>query len=181
MITLISLLRGINVSGQKPIRMPDLKAMYESLGFNTVTTYVQSGNIVFTSPDQELSRVRGMIEAEIERTFGFSVSVILRTRDEFGPIVQNNPFVRRRNIEIEKLYVTFLPVEPPAKLASNLFAPVAGADEFKLIGKELYLYCANGYGRTKLSNNFFERKLKTCATTRNWKTVNTLFNIVNAL
>ena len=175
------MLRGINVSGQNPIRMPDLKAMYASLGFYAVTTYVQSGNVIFTCADQDLTEIVGMIEMGIERSFGFTVPVILRTRAEFGRIIQANPFIFGRNVDVEKLHVTFLRAEPPAALLSNLAAPVAGVDEFALIGREIYLYCPNGYGRTKYSNDYFERKLKLSATTRNWKTVNALSDIAIAL
>jgi uncharacterized protein (DUF1697 family) len=180
MHTFISLLRGINVSGQKTIRMPELKALYESLGFTQVTTYLQSGNVVFDCADREASTVRGSIEKEIERHFSFSVSVLLRDRDDFQRIIGGNPFLAQRNEDPERLHVTFLSALPSALALKDLETPIDTTDEYFLSGKEVYLFCPNGYGRTKLSNNFFERKLKVAATTRNWKTVNALVDIMNS-
>ena len=176
----ISLLRGINVSGQKTIRMPELKALYESLGFTHVATYLQSGNVVFDGTVPEASTVAGSIEKAIERHFGFTVSVLIRTKDDFQRIILGNPFLTQRNEDPERLYVTFLSDLPSGVAAKDLEAPSDTTDEYFLSGREIYLFCPNGYGRTKLSNNFFERKLKTIATTRNWKTVNALYNMANS-
>jgi uncharacterized protein (DUF1697 family) len=177
---IISLLRGINVSGQKAIRMPDLKALYESLGFTHVTTYLQSGNVVFDCTIPEASTAAATIEQAIERQFGFTVSVLIRNGDDFGRIIEGNPFLPHRNDESEKLHVTFLSDWPSAEALKSLEKTIDPTDEYFLSGKEIYLFCPNGYGRTKLSNNFFEKKLKSAATTRNWKTVNALYGLVNS-
>jgi len=177
---IISMLRGINVSGQKTIRMPDLKALYESLGFTQVATYLQSGNVIFDCAILEASTVAGSIEKAIERHFGFTVSVFIRNRDDFGRIIEGNPFLTQRNEDIERLHVTFLSALPSAAALKNLETPIDTTDEYFLSGKEIYLFCPNGYGRTKLSNTFFEKKLKVAATTRNWKTVSALYGMVNS-
>ncbi len=179
MQSFISLLRGINVSGQKTIRMPELKALYESLGFTQVTTYLQSGNVVFDCAIPDGSTVASSIEMEIERHFGFNVNVLIRNKDDFRRIIEGNPFVTPRNEDAERLYVTFLSVSPSVVVLKNLDMPIDTTDEYFLSGKEIYLFCPTGYGRTKLSNNFFEKKLKVVATTRNWKTVNALYDMVN--
>lgn len=168
MSTYISLLRGINVSGQKKIRMQDLKALYESLGFKKVDTYIQSGNVVF---DTRVADIRQAIEKAIAKEFGFDVPVLLRTADELGEILTANPFLTRPGIDISKLHVSFLDQEPAVSDIENLSQVQSGADEFQVLGQQVYLYCPNGYGRSKLTNTVLEKKLGTGATTRNWKTV----------
>ena len=182
--TLISLLRGINVNGQKTVRMAELKAAYEALGFSQVSTYVQSGNVVFdcASADPgvnaDLAAVASLIEAEIERRFGFPVSVMVRRPEDFRRLIAGNPFVQRGE-DPSKLHVTFL--ASASALAQDFQAPAALPDEYILNGQEIYLFCPDGYGRTKLSNNFFERKLKVNATTRNWKTVMALDEVARGV
>jgi len=177
---IISMLRGINVSGQKTIRMPELKALVESLGFTQVTTYLQSGNVVFDCANGEVSTIAGSLEKAIERHFGFTVSVLMRDRDDFRRIIEGNPFLTGRNEDPERLHVTFLSALPSAVAVKDLETSIDTTDEYFLSGKEIYLFCPNGYGRTKLSNTFFEKKLKVAATTRNWKTVNALYAMVNS-
>ena len=180
MYTFVSLLRGINVSGQKFIRMTELKELYESLGFTKVTTYVQSGNVVFDCDNPDASEIGSAIEIEIERRFGFPVTVILRSPSDFQRIIDGNPFIHPRNEDPSKLYVTFLASLPPAEISNDLKIPPGIKDECILRGKEIYLFCPNGYGRTKLSNSFFERRLKVLATTRNWKTVVAVYDIISS-
>lgn len=169
------MLRGINVSGHKRIRMQDLKALYESIGFINVTTYVQSGNAVFDSRSADAKKIAASIEAKIDQSFGYAVSVFVRTKNDFHLIIENNPFLSKA--DSTKLHVTFLAKLPAKTAVSRLPVPKGIADEFLLAGKEIYLYCPNGYGSTKISNNFFERHLDTRATTRNWRTVGALYNI----
>jgi len=175
MYTYISLLRGINVSGQKRLLMADLKALYEALGFEQVITYLQSGNVIFASPDEDRSEISAKIEKGIQQSFGYQVPVIIRDRLDFQRIIQANPFTHRQEVDPERLYVTFLSAPPSEKSLTELAIPAGIADEFKTNGAEIYLHIPGGYGRTILSNNYFEKKLDLVATTRNWKTVNTLF------
>ncbi len=179
MKTYISLLRGINVSGQNKIGMPKLKELYESLNLANVVTYIQSGNVVFDYAGQDPGSISQSIEAEIARSFAGSVRVFLRDRNQFRQILDNNPFIHQRNEDPDKLHVTFLSDSPSEKALSNLSNPTGSPDEFLAYDKEVYLFCPNGYGRTKISNAFFERKLSVAATTRNWKTVNALYEIAN--
>lgn len=171
MTTYISILRGINVSGQKSIRMIDLKALYESLGFTNVITYIQSGNVIFkTSSELNSNELAQKIEQAILKKYNFEVPVIIRSVKEWNIVTKNNPFIAP-TIEEGKLYVTFLNREPDKILLDSINKLDFTPEQFKITGKEIYLYCPNGYGNTKLSNNFFEKKLKTQATTRNWNTV----------
>lgn len=175
----ISMLRGINVSGQNKIRMAELKSLYESLGLVNVETYVQSGNVIFDTSAQDASRLTALIEAQIKRSFGYTVSVFIRDRNDFQRILRHNPFLSGRNEDPAKLHVTFLYGSPSKSKLNGLIAPSGEADEFFVGEKEIFLFCPNGYGRTKLSNTFFERKLNVPATTRNWNTVNALYQIAN--
>ena len=173
----ISMLRGINVGGQKTIRMEELRSLYEELGFNHVRTYVQSGNVVFNSPVQEAAKLAERIEAQIEQSYGFSVPVFMREANDLERILANNPFLKGRNKDQSKLHVTFLYKAPAGIDWSNLNIQHDEADEFSIGEQEIYLFCPNGYGKTKLSNAAFERKLNMLMTTRNWNTVNALYSM----
>jgi len=168
----ISVLRGINVSGQKKIKMLDLKSLYESLGFNNVVTYIQSGNVIFDSSDKNKSSIKQLIEEAVEKKYKFHVSVEIRTKCEFNNIISNSPF---GSIDLAeegtKVLVTFLSTVPDKHKHSDVLSCVVSPEKLVVKGQELYLYCPNGYGKSKLSNTFIESKLGVEATTRNWKTV----------
>jgi uncharacterized protein (DUF1697 family) len=176
MPVLLSILRGINVSGQKKILMSDLKQLYEELDFKKVKTFIQSGNVVFESKNS--ASIIKKIEEKIKQKYQFDVPVIIRTIDEMEATIIHNPFLKIKNIELDKLHVTYLSETPVPdsikKIKEYNFEP----DEFHIIGKEIYIHCPNGYGRTKLTNMFFEKKLNITATTRNWKTSNELLTIM---
>ncbi len=174
MTTYISMLRGINVSGQKKIKMEVLKKLYESLGFQNVRTYIQSGNIIFECSDTDISELIHQIEQKIKNSFGFDVLVLIRTRNEIQKLIKNTPFAKK---DPSKLHITFLSDMPAKSPVDEINEAKDKTEEFFISGKEIYLLCSNGYGRSKLSNNFFERKLKLSATTRNWKTVNKLLEL----
>jgi uncharacterized protein (DUF1697 family) len=172
----ISLLRGINVSGRKKVKMSDLKTLYESLKLSKVKTYIQSGNVIFESAISDVDELQRNIEQKTEKTFGFSVSVIIRTNREFKRIIDHNPFIGNDSTEDESKYlVTFLSKTPSESTAETIQQFVKEPEAMFLRGKEIYLHCPNGYGRSKLSNSFLERKLGVTATTRNWKTVKKLY------
>jgi len=173
------MLRGINVGGQKKIKMAELKELYESLDLVNVKTYIQSGNVIFDSAEQDAAKLVELIEAEIERIFGYAVSVFIRDSQDFQRIIDNNPFLDEREEDPAKLHVTFLYNPPDEANLSNLAVPSNETGEFIIGDREIFLFCPDGYGRTKLSNNFFERKLAVPATTRNWKTVITLHKMAN--
>jgi uncharacterized protein (DUF1697 family) len=173
----ISMLRGINVGPHNKIKMDRLRESFEALGFEQVKTYVQSGNVVFKTAKRSTSDLSKKIEERVLKDFGYSVPVISKTAEEMGKTIQNNPFLTMKGIDASKLHVTFLSQVPGQPALKKLDALVAGSDEFHYWGNEIYLYCPNGYGRTKLSNNALERVLGVRATTRNWRTVNNLYQI----
>ena len=176
----LSMLRGINVSGQKKVPMVQLKKLYEDLGFTSVRTYIQSGNVLFEAGEIEHRLLPEMINTKIQEVFGFDVQIIIRTRAEMEQAIWKNPYVSEQDADPGKLYVTFLAEEPTAENLEKIKAYNFDPEKFSIIGKEAYLYVPLGYGNAKLSNTFFENKLKVQATTRNWKSVNTLADLLKA-
>ena len=174
MTTFISMLRGINVGGQKQVRMADLKNMYESLEFGNVQTYVQSGNVVFDSQEMDVSILRQTIEAQIEAVFGFSLPVLIRTGGDFRRVIESHPFAGK---EAVRVLVTFLYDRPRKSKLEDLSHYEDKVDQFAIGEQEIFLFCPGGYGKTKLSNTFFEKKLGVVATTRNWNSVNALYQM----
>lgn len=177
MTTYISLLRGINVSGQKLIKMDALKTMYRQLNFKNVETYLQSGNVIFRDDKSNLSDFATTISSQIKAQFGFEVPVIVFKVDDLKEMIDANPFTNDLKMDPQFLHVTFLASEPKEFDFETITAKKSTGEEIALINKAVYLYCPNGYGRTKLTNTFLEKRLKVTATTRNWKTTLELFNI----
>ncbi len=171
------MLRGINVSGHKMIKMEDLRAAFETLRFSKVQTWVQSGNVVFEAAQGSVVTLSKRIEQSILADFGFSVPVYLRTVKELQDIIKRNPFLTDSAIDHSKLHITFLSDTAPKAAPERLQPLAVTPEQFRIIGREIYLYCPNGYGRTRLSNTAIEKKLSLGATTRNWKTVNALLKM----
>ena len=168
METYISLLRGINV-GSKQIKMAELKTMYEELGFKNVQTYIQSGNVLFQTKKTTPEKLSEKVEKKIKALFGFDVKVLHLTIEDIERIIQENPFKKEAENE-ERVYVAFLISQPESEeRLQKLLALDHSPDKFIVTKNAIYIYCQH-YGTTKISNNFFEAKLKLAATTRNWKT-----------
>jgi len=157
--------------------MEELGSLYAVLGFQNVHTYIQSGNVVFQSQNPDAAELSCKIEAGIADRFGYSVSVLIRHKSDLRRILDHNPFLKGRSEDISKLCVTFLFQTPSPSALDEISEVKDKNDEFQVIGQEIYLFCPHGFGRTKFSNNFFERKLKVSATSRNWTTVNKLYDM----
>jgi uncharacterized protein (DUF1697 family) len=176
-MTLIALLRGINVSGQKSVKMVDLAALLESLGFENVRTYIQSGNVVFASSSADVGKIGKQIGEAIRVKFGFEVTVIVRTAEELGKIISGNPLLKLPGIDEDRLHVTLLSEPPDAKAVAQLAMGESKNEKYRVLGREAYLYCPDGYGTSKLNNSAFEKKLGVRATTRTWKTMRALYEM----
>ncbi|WKN30731.1 DUF1697 domain-containing protein [Porifericola rhodea] len=166
----IAYLRGINVGGHRKIKMQELKALLNRQGFHELNTYIQSGNLVFYHADKSAGELQTDLETLILQHFGFEVKVLLLSKDEIDHILSSNPYLQD-DTDINKLYVSMLDQVPTSEALEHLQSYSFPGDEFTVLGKTIFLYCGNGYGKTKLSNDFFEKKLKQSATTRNWKTM----------
>jgi uncharacterized protein (DUF1697 family) len=180
LVTVIAMLRGINVGGHKRVKMDALASLIKELGFNNVRTYLQSGNVVFDYSGEETLNLSEMIESAINRQYGFDAAVITRSTDELKNIVKNNPFMRERETDVSKLHITFLSDVPTESGLTKMKAVQGGPDRFFVTNREIYLFCPLGYGRTRFSNNYFETALGVTATTRNWETVNRLLGIAGS-
>lgn len=150
--------------------MADLRRVFEDAGLEDVSTYLQSGNVLFASK-RSGARLASSLERAIHEELAPGVSVLLRSKTELAQVVAANPFEGR---EVSKLHVTFLEKRPGPARARTLDPDLAAPDEFRLRGRELYLHYPNGYGRSKLTNAYFEKQLGVAATTRNWRTVTAL-------
>lgn len=158
--------------------MADLRAMLEAMNFEAVQTYIQSGNIILEADEMPNTKLANRIKTQIKTTFDHDVPTLVLRVGEWRDIFKNNPFLQKRNEDIKALYVTILAELPDNDLVAAVKDFQHKADEFQIIGKNIYIFCPDGYGRTKLTNNFFERKLKVAATTRNWKTVTKLVELL---
>jgi uncharacterized protein (DUF1697 family) len=177
--TYISMLRGINVGKQKRIRMEELRGIYTSSGFKNISTYLQSGNVIFSTAEGDIASLTRSIESRIEQNFHFTVPVLIRTSDELRNIIQNNPFGEETGLDTSKLYITFLSLEPTISNKNQIRAITDNPDKFVIGQREIYLFCPESYARTKFSNTFFEQKLGVIATTRNWNSVMALLEIAS--
>jgi len=168
----IAILRGINVGGHRKILMADLKSLIEKLGFTEILTYIQSGNVVFNC-DVEISNIElsEKIENAILEEYDFDVPVIIRTAGDLKKAISLNPFLHENEDNIDRLFLTFLKTTPHEECRQNTEMFDFKPDRFKIAGQYVFIYCAGKFHKSKLTNNFFESKLKTKATTRNWKTV----------
>lgn len=174
MPTYIAMLRGINVSGQKNIKMADLKDLLASLQLTDIRTYIQSGNVVFEAEKADEVLLAKSIEAKIKEKYAFEVPTIVRTREELLAIIQMNPFVVNEEDNFSKPYVIFLENKPDPERVNVVMGFNSENEIFQIIGREVYVTYKSGAGKSKLTNTFFETKLKTKATSRNWNTVNKL-------
>ena len=178
MTTYVALLRGINLGSRNKIAMSDLRELFERLGHGDVRTYIQSGNVVFTSNDKPVG-IATELKKRIESDLGVAAAVLLRTKEDLDKVAAANPFVSPK-ADVANLHVTFLADVPGNKRAAQLTVPAGEPDELSLAGREVYLQCPNGYGRTKLNNAYIEKRLGVAATTRNWKTVTKLREMASA-
>jgi uncharacterized protein (DUF1697 family) len=168
----IAMLRGVNVGGN-PLKMEWLRAACQEIGLRDVRSYVQSGNIVFTSRLGAAKLVQA-IKAMVDAQTRLPVSVVIRSAAELAKIVSGNPFLKQDGIDVAKLHITFLDKMPTKPPLERLDALAGSRDQYRLAGREIYLHCPINYGETKLSNTAIEKVLGVGATTRNWKTVTTL-------
>ncbi len=171
-------MRGINVGGQKKIKMAELRTVYEGLGFRQVQSYIQSGNLVFTS-QHSIAELEDQIRKAIFNHWGFEVSVMVRQSEQWLNYQAANPFTGA-DVDTKRLFLTLLSETPKPELVEKLNTFEFPNEYFQVIGDAIYLHCPNGYGRTKLDNNFFERQLGLSATTRNWRTVGKLAELLTA-
>jgi uncharacterized protein (DUF1697 family) len=176
--TYAALLRGVNLGAHNKISMPALRELFAELDCEDVATYVQSGNVVFTSR-RGAARLRRMIEDALEREFGIRPAVLLRTEAELRKLVAANPYADRVD-DPRRLHVIFLDAPPDRGHVRALDGDEFAPDEFRLVGRDVFAFYPRGYARTKLTNAAFEKRLGVTATSRNWRTVTKLAELASA-
>ncbi|HEX5226646.1 MAG TPA: DUF1697 domain-containing protein [Bryobacteraceae bacterium] len=165
----VALLRGINVGGKNPLPMKDLVRIFEGAGGANVRTYIQSGNVIFEAP-VGAAKVGEIVSAKIEKQFGYRIPVVLRTSVELQKAIGANPFLEA-GVDLKALHVYFLADIANARAIAGLDPARSAPDAFHVSGREIYLHMPNGMGRSKLTNAYFDSKLSTVSTARNWATV----------
>lgn len=180
----IALLRGINVGGHHKVKMAELRQMFESMGLGQVKTYIQSGNVLFTSELEE-TELRDNIEQTFEETYGYPVSIILRTAEELEKIMSHCPFSTKAIQEADAAsdaashYVALLPAEPSPE-AADAIKPFKNAEEnYVITGRDVYLLFHQSIRDSKLALNL--KKLGVPSTVRNWKTMTKLTAMAKAM
>jgi uncharacterized protein (DUF1697 family) len=166
----VALLRGVNVGGANKLAMKDLKAIFEAAGCADVETIIQSGNVVFKAPPKIIGALPAAIAAQIRMKFGLETPVILRSGAQLRALIEANPFVSAGVAEAE-LYVLCLARLPAPSDVAALDPNRSPPDEFIVGAQDIYLRLPNGVARSKLTNVYFDKALKTIGTSRNWRTL----------
>lgn len=180
MVVHIALLRGINVGGNNIIKMAELKALFAQIGLPEAKTYIQSGNVLFKSSDNEDQLIQ-KIQMGIEDAFGFKISVIVRTANELDQILANCPFSEEQIAEAkkasagERLYVSLLGEAPNPEKATQLEMYADSNNQFYISGREVYLLFSDGISQSKLANKL--QLLDLPMTVRNWNTLGKLSDL----
>ncbi len=178
MVTYISFLRGVNMTGHNSIKMTDLAALYSNLGFIQPCTFIQSGNVIFSADkNRPVTDIVLAIENAIHDKYVYNVPAMIRTVPEMNSIITSNPYLTEPDFDPAKMAVVFLhdtvTESQKEKVAQVDYPP----DKFTIIGNEIFTFCPDGFGRTKIYTNFFEKKMKVTGTARNWKTITTLLEL----
>ena len=175
----VALLRGINVGGKNKLPMRDLIALFVEAGCTDVQNFIQSGNVIFRAAPRLSAQLPGLITAQIAKQFGYRTPVLLRTAEQFRATIAKNPFLVAGADE-NALYVMFLADEPSSAGVASLDPERSPPDVYQVQGREIYLNLLNGAAKTKLTNDYFDRKLATTSTARNWRTVNKLLELMES-
>src|SRR5258708_3877527 len=172
----LALLRGANVGGKCKLTMRELVEIFAEAGCAQIKTYIQSGNVVFCS-ERDADTLERSLANRIEERFGFRTVVILRTAAEMREVLRRNPFegaVKNNGLDQKNLHVLFLKDVPTLESVQKLNPERYAPDRFSAQGQNVYLLLPNGVARTKLTNAYFESRLSTVSTARNWNTVQKL-------
>ncbi|GAB3954729.1 DUF1697 domain-containing protein [Micromonospora vulcania] len=175
----VALLRGVNV-GKVRLAMADLRRVVGDLGHEDVKTYLQSGNVVFGSSVRDAEKLASGIEKALTDELKLTVPVLVRSARELAAVAGGNPYAERED-DPTRLLVGFLRTAPTKTAVAGLSVPGGENVAFTVSGRELYLhYPEGGYGRTKFTNAYVEKKLDVVGTTRNWKSVRSLAELAAA-
>jgi uncharacterized protein (DUF1697 family) len=181
MATYISILRGINVSGHRMIKMEAIRQLYVDMNCRQVQSYIQSGNIIFKHQKVKPQELEKEIKKNIFKSFKLDVPVLVIEYKPLKQIIEGNPFIKDSAKNTAYLHITFLSSKPGNDVIEKLEKTKYPPNDFRVSDKAVYLYCPNGYSNCKLTNNFIENKLKVTVTTRNWKTAFELYSMAKKM
>lgn len=179
MAVYVSLLRGVNLAGHNRVKMAELRELCASLGFTGTRTHLQSGNAVFASPERSAAKLGSQIEAGIERRFGLSIRVLVRTATQVRTAVDRFPFAAP-DLDPARLLVLFL-AQAPTAAARRALEAWDGPERVRVDGAELFVHYVDGIGRSRLTTARIEKALGTQATGRNLRTLQTLLELADQL
>ncbi|MFN7099697.1 MAG: DUF1697 domain-containing protein [Flavobacterium sp.] len=171
MITHLALLRGINVSGHNMIKMEALKTVLEAAGFQNVQTYIQSGNVFVDTDETNAAAVGFKIKQELFKNFGHEVPVVVIAKSDLDACLNNNPFLKEKEVDTKKLYVAFISTTLKETSINDLKISQFKPDEARIDGNKIFIKYAVGAGKTRFDQKYIEKKLNVTATIRNWNTV----------
>ncbi|PCI32969.1 MAG: hypothetical protein COB60_08560 [Flavobacteriaceae bacterium] len=177
--TYIALFRGINVGGKNSIKMAVLKEALQNSLFIDAQTYIQSGNLIFKSTQNNTKILASTLESLVQKTFGHTISILVLSKKSFKNRISNNPFLPIEEAHFSKMYVSYVIDEISIDLIEKFAKKTLSDDKFHITKKTIYTLYENKYSASKLNNNFYEKKLQCKATTRNWKTSLKLLEMVN--
>jgi uncharacterized protein (DUF1697 family) len=166
----VALLRGVNVGGKNILPMKELVQMFVKAGCRDVATYIQSGNVVFSAPAAVVKKLPAQITAAIEKRFGHKVPVVLRSNEQLARTIEGHRFIKAGK-DPKICHVLFLADTPTPQAVQSLDPNRSPGDFYEVSGGEIYLHLPNGAAKTKLTNAYFDSKLATTCTGRNWATV----------
>ncbi|NJP32084.1 DUF1697 domain-containing protein [Micromonospora thermarum] len=169
----VGLLRGVNVGGVR-LAMADLRRLVTDLGHEDVKTHLQSGNVVFGSSVRDADALARGIERALADELRLTVPVLVRSGREMAAVAGGNPYADRED-DPTRLLVSFFATAPEPSAVAGLTVPGGENVAFTVTGREAFLHFPDGgYGRSKFTNTYLEKKLGVVATTRNWRSVRTL-------
>jgi uncharacterized protein (DUF1697 family) len=169
----VALLRSVNVAGHGRIAMDELRSSFDALGYADVTTYIQTGNVLFSTGSKSEAGVAAAIEQRLDEDFGDSPAVLVRTVADLRRVGGASPYAKA-GADPARHHVTFLATRPSKAALESLTLPPSGRDELVVDGREVYVHTPDGYAQTKYTGTFLERRLGVVSTTRNWNTVSKL-------
>jgi len=178
MNTYIALLKGINVGGHKKVPMAELRELFSKSGYENVQTYIQSGNVIFQTPNTSKAKIEATIEKAIFDHFGFEVLVLVKTKDELKQIFENSPFSEDKK---KASYFMMLHETPSVELVEVASQKIYESEEYMILNDCIYFFNAKGLGQSKFNVNFFERKLNTFVTARNYNTMVKLLSLCDEI
>ena len=174
----VALLRGINVSGKNKIAMADLRGWAEAMGLEQVGTYIQSGNLVFSS-----NRASKMLQAELEAAIleksGLGIPVLVRSAEQWRGYLSANPLPSESEQAPNRLMLCLSKDPPAAEAESELQARAASGEQVRRVGDALWIYFPQGVGSSKLTPAVLDRLAGSSLTARNWRSVQALATMLD--